>query len=125
MYFINSSIIHFTQTILSNFNKVSIIIVLSGFMWKLSFIYAKLHLLFEKILLARYLVRYAVINVEQVPEQYSSVSAIRTGDFAVHFYNFTQLHNLPGYGLVRLLPSECSQCAFLIMDRWTHVLKWC
>ena len=54
MYFINGSIIHFTQTILSNFNKVSIIIVLSGFMWKLSFIYAKLHLLFEKILLARY-----------------------------------------------------------------------
>ena len=82
----------------------------------------KLNSLFQKIVLARYLVRNAVINVEQVPEQYSSVSAIRTGNFAVHFYNFTQLHNLPGYGLMRLLPSECSQCAFL-MDRWTHVLK--
>ena len=55
--------------------------------------------------LLSHLIRNTVVNVEEVPEENSSLS-VWTGQFPVHLDDLAELHHLPGDGLVGLLSTE-------------------
>ena len=60
-----------------------------------------------------YFIWDAVIDIEKISKENTSITSIRTCNSAIHLYHFTKFNNFSRNGLMSFLASESGLCPFL------------